>query len=39
MRNKIKNEIGVAPFVVVEVAETTDVTNQAQISVILCYVA
>lgn len=39
IRNDIKEEIGAAPFVAVEVDETTDVTNQAQISVILRYVA
>lgn len=36
--NNIKNEISAALFVAVEVDETTDVTNQAQISVTLCYV-
>uniref|UniRef100_A0A3P8SLS9 DUF4371 domain-containing protein n=1 Tax=Amphiprion percula TaxID=161767 RepID=A0A3P8SLS9_AMPPE len=39
IRNDIKKEIGAAPFVAIEVDETTDVTNQAQISVILRYVA
>ena len=39
IRNDIKKEISAAPFVAVEVDETTDVTNQAQISVILRYVA
>uniref|UniRef100_A0A3P9K3W7 Zinc finger MYM-type protein 1 n=1 Tax=Oryzias latipes TaxID=8090 RepID=A0A3P9K3W7_ORYLA len=39
IRNDIKKEIGAAPFVAVEVDETTDVTNHAQISVILRYVA
>ncbi|XP_061925575.1 zinc finger MYM-type protein 1-like isoform X1 [Entelurus aequoreus] len=39
VRNDIKKEISAAPFVAVEVDETTDVTNQAQISVILRYVA
>lgn len=38
MKNNFKNEIVAAPFVAVEVDETTDVPNQAQISVILCYV-
>uniref|UniRef100_UPI0037E77704 zinc finger MYM-type protein 1 n=1 Tax=Semicossyphus pulcher TaxID=241346 RepID=UPI0037E77704 len=37
--NDIKKEISAAPFVAVEVDETTDVTNKAQISVILRYVA
>ena len=32
--NDIKKEISAAPFVAVEVDETTDVTNKAQISVI-----
>lgn len=36
IRINIKNEIGAALFVTVEVDETTDVTNQAEISVILC---
>lgn len=35
----LKNKIGAAPFVVVKVDETTDVTNQAQISVRLRFVA
>ena len=39
IRNDIKNEINAASFVAVEVDETTDVTNKAQISVILRYVA
>ncbi|XP_053567618.1 zinc finger MYM-type protein 1 [Bombina bombina] len=39
IRNDIKKEINAAPFVAVEVDETTDVTNKAQISVILRYVA
>lgn len=39
IRNDIKKEINAAPFVAVEVDETTDVTNKAQISVILGYVA
>uniref|UniRef100_A0A672GMX8 HAT C-terminal dimerisation domain-containing protein n=1 Tax=Salarias fasciatus TaxID=181472 RepID=A0A672GMX8_SALFA len=39
IRNDIKKEIGAAPFVAVEVDETTDVTSQAQISAILRYVA
>lgn len=38
IRNNIRNEIGAALFVAAEVDETTDVTNQAQISIILCYV-
>ncbi|XP_060768562.1 zinc finger MYM-type protein 1 [Neoarius graeffei] len=39
IRSDIKKEIDAAPFVAVEVDETTDVTNRAQISVILRYVA
>ena len=39
IRNDIQNEINAASFVAVEVDETTDVTNKAQISVILRYVA
>lgn len=39
IRNDIKKETDAAPFVAVEVDETTDVTNKAQISVILRYVA
>ena len=39
IRTDIKREINAAPFVAVEVDETTDVTNKAQISVILRYVA
>ena len=39
IRNDIKKEINAAPFLAVEVDETTDVTNKAQISVILRYVA
>ena len=39
IRNYIKNEINAASFVRVDVDETTDVTNKAQISVILRYVA
>ncbi|XP_032067125.1 zinc finger MYM-type protein 1-like [Thamnophis elegans] len=39
IRNDIKKEISATPFVAVEVDETTDVTNQARISVILRYVA
>lgn len=39
IRNDIKKEVRAAPFVAVEVDETTDGTNQAQISVILRYVA
>ncbi|XP_053567578.1 zinc finger protein 862-like [Bombina bombina] len=39
IRNDIKKEINAAPFVAVEVDETTDVTDKAQISVILRYVA
>ncbi|XP_028677925.1 zinc finger MYM-type protein 1 isoform X1 [Erpetoichthys calabaricus] len=39
IRNDIKKEINAAPFVAVQVDETTDVTNKAQISVILRYVA
>nr|XP_032833154.1 zinc finger MYM-type protein 1-like isoform X4 [Petromyzon marinus] len=39
IRNDIKAEIHAAPFVAVEVDETTDVTNKAQVSVILRYVA
>ena len=39
IRNDIKKDINAAPFVAVEVDETTDVTNKAQISVILRYVA
>ena len=31
IRNYIKKEINAAPFVAVEVNETTDVTNKAQI--------
>ncbi|XP_049597201.1 zinc finger MYM-type protein 1 [Syngnathus scovelli] len=37
--NDIKKEISAAPFVAIEVDKTTDVTNQAQVSVILRYVA
>ena len=39
IRNYIKKEINAVSFVAVEVDETTDVTNKAQISVILRYVA
>ncbi|XP_063816563.1 solute carrier family 35 member C2 isoform X1 [Pseudophryne corroboree] len=39
IRNDIKEEINAAPFVAVEVDETTDVTSKAQLSVILRYVA
>lgn len=39
IRNYIKREINAAPFVAVKIDETTDVTNKAQISVILHYVA
>ena len=39
IRNDIQTEINAAPFVALEVDETTDVTNKAQISVILRYVA
>lgn len=39
IRNDIKEDINAAPFVAVEVDETTDVTNKAQVSVILRYVA
>ena len=39
IRNDIKNEINAASFVGVEVDETTDISNKAQISVILRYVA
>ncbi|XP_032067022.1 zinc finger MYM-type protein 1-like isoform X3 [Thamnophis elegans] len=39
IRNDIKKEISATPFVAVEVDETIDVTNRAQISVILRYVA
>ena len=39
IRNDIKKEINAAPLVAVEVDETTDVTNKAQISIILRYVA
>lgn len=39
MRNDIKKETDAAPFVAVEVDETTGVTDKAQISVILRYVA
>ncbi|XP_053467751.1 uncharacterized protein LOC128599809 isoform X1 [Ictalurus furcatus] len=39
IRNDIKREINAALFVAVEVDETTDVTDKAQISVILRYVA
>ncbi|KAL6110043.1 uncharacterized protein ACO6RY_19205 [Pungitius sinensis] len=39
IRNDIKREISAAPFVAVEVVETSDVTNEAQISVVLRYVA
>uniref|UniRef100_A0A3Q2DQ75 DUF4371 domain-containing protein n=1 Tax=Cyprinodon variegatus TaxID=28743 RepID=A0A3Q2DQ75_CYPVA len=38
IRNDIKQDISAAPFVAVEVDETTDVTSKAQISVILRYV-
>ncbi|XP_061746542.1 uncharacterized protein LOC133545177 [Nerophis ophidion] len=38
IRNDIKKDITAAPFVAVEVVETTDVTNQAQISVRIRYV-
>ena len=39
IRNYTLTEINAAPFVAVEVDETTVVTNKAQISVILRYVA
>ncbi|KAK0139561.1 Zinc finger MYM-type protein 1 [Merluccius polli] len=39
IRSDIKKEIDAAPFVAVEVDETTDVTCKAQISVVLRYVA
>lgn len=39
IRSDIKKDIDAAPFVAVEVDETTDATNKAQISVILRYVA
>jgi hypothetical protein len=39
IRNYTLTEINAAPFVALEVDETTDVTNKAQISVILRYVA
>ena len=39
IRNDIKKEINAASFVAAEVDETTDVTNKAQISVILRHVA
>jgi hypothetical protein len=39
IRKDIEDEINVAPFVAVEVDETTDVTNKAQTSVIFHYVA
>ena len=39
LSNDIKKEISAAPFAAVEVDETTDVTHNAQISVILHYVA
>ncbi|KAJ6633916.1 hypothetical protein lerEdw1_014256, partial [Lerista edwardsae] len=39
IRNDIKQEINAAPFVAVEVDETTDVTNRAQVCVVLHYVA
>lgn len=38
IRNDIKEEINAAPFVEVEVDETTDVTSKAQVSVILRHV-
>lgn len=38
IRNDIKKEISAAPFVAVEVDETTDVTCQARISAIMRYV-
>ncbi|XP_019735416.1 zinc finger MYM-type protein 1-like [Hippocampus comes] len=38
IRNDIKREINAAPFVAVEVDKTTDITNKAEISVILRYV-
>ncbi|KAJ4930678.1 hypothetical protein JOQ06_024986 [Pogonophryne albipinna] len=38
IKNDIRHEINAAPFVGVEVNETTDVTNKAQVSVILRYV-
>ncbi|KAJ4939399.1 hypothetical protein JOQ06_028848 [Pogonophryne albipinna] len=38
IKNDIRHEINAAPFVGVEVDETTDVTNKAQVSVILRYV-
>ncbi len=39
LREDIKEELRVAPFVAVEVDETTDITNKAQLSVILRYVS
>ncbi|XP_017295795.1 zinc finger MYM-type protein 1 [Kryptolebias marmoratus] len=39
IRNDIKKEIDAAVFVAIEVDETTDVTNKAQISAILRYIA
>ena len=39
IRDDIKRDINAAPFVAVEVDETTDITNKAQISVIVRYVA
>lgn len=39
MRSDIKAEVNAAPFVAVEVDESTDITNKAQISVILRYVS
>uniref|UniRef100_A0A8C5PKG8 Zinc finger MYM-type protein 1 n=1 Tax=Leptobrachium leishanense TaxID=445787 RepID=A0A8C5PKG8_9ANUR len=39
IRNDIKEEVNTAPFVAVQVDETTDGGNKAQISVILRYVA
>ncbi|XP_053556369.1 zinc finger MYM-type protein 1 [Bombina bombina] len=39
IREDIRKDIDAAPFVAVEVEETTDVTNKTQISVIVRYVA
>lgn len=39
LRDNMKEELSVAPFVAVEVDETTDITNKAQLSVILRYVS
>lgn len=39
LRDDIKEEVSAAQFVAVEVDETTDITNKAQLSVILRYVS